>query len=135
VDGRGNIYICEREGNAIRKVDPDGIITTLAGTGGKGYSGDGGSAARATFNGPKGVRCDRQGNIYVVDTENHAIRRIDKKTNIVTTVAGGRKGDAGDGGDATEAGLSRPHGCIIDADGVLYIADGGNHRIRRVTPR
>jgi streptogramin lyase len=135
VDGKGNTYICEREGNAIRKVDGKGIITTIAGTGRKGYSGDGGEAAKATFNGPKGIRCDRQGHIYVVDTENQAIRKINAKTAIVTTVAGGRKGAGGDGGDATAAGLARPHGCILDADGNLYIADSENHRVRKVSPR
>lgn len=133
VDGKGNTYICEREGNAIRKVDAHGIITTIAGTGEKGYTGDGSEARRATFNGPKGIRCDRQGNIYVVDTENHAIRRIDVTTSVVTTVAGGRKGADGDGGDAREAGLDRPHGCVIDAEGNLYIADSSNHRVRKVT--
>jgi hypothetical protein len=133
VDGKGNTFICEREGNAIRKVDEKGTITTIAGTGAKGYDGDGGDARKATFNGPKAVRCDRDGNIFVVDTENHAIRRIDAKTNVVTTVAGGRKGSEGDGGDATKAGLDRPHGCIIDAKGTIYIADSNNHRVRRVT--
>jgi streptogramin lyase len=133
VDGQGNTYICEREGNAIRKVDAHGIITTLAGTEEKGYTGDGSEARRATFNGPKGIRCDRQGNIYVVDTENHAIRRIDVTTSVVTTVAGGRKGADGDGGDAMKAGLDRPHGCVIDADGSIYIADSSNHRVRKVT--
>jgi sugar lactone lactonase YvrE len=134
VDGRGNTYVCEREGNAVRKVDARGVITTVAGTGGRGYDGDGGDATRATFNGPKGVRCDRDGNVYVVDTENHAIRRIDAGTNVVTTVAGGRQGAGGDGGPADRAGLDRPHGCVLDADGILYIADTNNHRVRRVTP-
>jgi hypothetical protein len=132
VDGKGNTYVCEREGNAIRKIDRNGTIHTIAGTGEKGYSGDGGDARRARFNGPKGIRCDRHGNVYVVDTENHAIRRIDAVTNVVTTVAGGRKGAGGDGGAATQAGLDRPHGCVIDADGRIYIADSNNHRVRRV---
>jgi streptogramin lyase len=132
VDGQGNTYICEREGNAIRKVDSKGVITTVAGTGAAGYSGDGGPAAKATFRGPKAIRCDAAGNIYVVDTENHAIRRIDAKTGVVTTVAGGRKGPEGDGGDPVKAGLDRPHGCVVDAQGVLYIADSNNHRVRRV---
>jgi hypothetical protein len=70
-----------------------------------------------------------------VDTENHAIRKIDARTNVVTTVAGGRKGGEGDGGDATKAGLDRPHGCIIDADGNIYIADSNNHRVRKVSGR
>ena len=132
VDGKGNTFICEREGNAVRRVDASGTITTFAGTGAKGYAGDGGDAAKATFNGPKGVRCDRDGNLFVVDTENHAIRRIDARTKVVTTVAGGRKGDGGDGGPAEKAGLDRPHGCVVDAEGVLYIADSNNHRVRRV---
>jgi hypothetical protein len=132
IDGKGNAYICEREGSAVRKVDSQGIITTIAGTGEWGYSGDGGDAKQAVFAGPKGIRCDAAGNIYVVDCENHSIRRIDAKTNVVTTVAGGRKGTGGDGGRATEAGMDRPHGCIIDALGNLYIADTNNHRVRLV---
>jgi len=132
VDGKGNTYICEREGNAIRKVDAKGTITTLAGTGDKGYTGDGGEAKKATFNGPKALRCDKDGHIYVVDTENHAIRRIDVKTGMVTTVAGGRKGSGGDGDDAAKAGLDRPHGCVLDEKGTLYIADSNNHRVRVV---
>jgi streptogramin lyase len=135
VDGRGNTYICEREGNAIRKVDSEGVITTVAGTGASGYGGDGGPAARATFKGPKGVRCDREGNVYVVDTENHAIRKIDVKAGTVRTVAGGRQGAGGDGADATEAGLDRPHGCVLAEDGTLFIADSNNHRVRVVRSR
>jgi streptogramin lyase len=135
VDGLGNTYVCEREGNAVRKVDSAGTISTVAGTGESGYGGDGGPAARATFKGPKGVRCDRQGNVFVVDTENHAIRKIDVKTGTVRTVAGGRHGSGGDGGGATEAGLDRPHGCVIAEDGTLYIADSNNHRVRAVRPR
>jgi streptogramin lyase len=132
VDGQGNTYVCERDGNAIRKVNAEGTITTFAGTGKKGYDGDNGPAAKATFNGPKAVRCDKAGNLFVVDTENHAVRRIDGKTGLVTTVAGGRKGGQGDGAAATAAGLDRPHGCVIDDDGVLYIADSNNHRVRVV---
>ncbi len=133
VDGKGNTYICEREGNAIRKVDARGVITTLAGTGQAGHVD--GPAARARFKGPKAIRCDRAGNVYVVDTENHAVRKIDVKTLTVTTVAGGRRGPGGDGGDARKAGLDRPHGCVLDPAGVLYIADSENHRVRRVRPR
>jgi streptogramin lyase len=133
-DGRGNIYICEREGNAIRKVDAAGVISTVAGTGAKGYSGDGGPADQATFSGPKAIRCDRDGNVFIVDTENHAVRRLDAKTGVVTTVAGGRRGRGGDGGDPLKAELDRPHGCVVADDGTLYIADSNNHRVRRVTP-
>jgi sugar lactone lactonase YvrE len=135
VDRQGNTYICEREGNAIRKVDESGTITTIAGTGRSGYSGDGADARLATFRGPKGIRADLEANLYVVDTENHAIRKIDAKSGVVTTVAGGRKGSGGDGKDPKTAGLSRPHGCLVGADGTLYIADSENHRVRRVLPQ
>jgi sugar lactone lactonase YvrE len=131
-DGRGNTYVCEREGNAVRKIDARGVITTLAGTGEAGYAD--GPAGRARFRGPKAVRCDKAGNVYVVDTENHAVRKIDVKALQVTTVAGGRRGRGGDGGDPLKAQLNRPHGCVLDADGVLYIADSENHRVRRVRP-
>src|SRR5262249_12365823 len=129
VDGTGNTYICEREGHAVRRVDAKGIITTIAGTGSKGAMD--GPGNRATFNGPKAIRCDREGNVFVVDTENHSVRRIEAKTGRVTTVAGGRQGKGGDGGDALRAGLDRPHGCVLDAEGTLYIADSNNHRVRR----
>jgi hypothetical protein len=134
VDGKGNTYICEREGNAIRRVDSNGIISTVAGTGENGYSGDGGSAVKARLNGPKGLRCDRAGNLIIADCENHAIRRVDSVTNVIRTVAGGRRGDGGDGGPALQAGLKRPHGCIVDKDGALIICDSENHRVRRVGP-
>ena len=132
MDRKGNTYICEREGNGVRKVDANGIMSTFAGTGERGYSGDGGPALAATWGAPKAIRCDHQDNVIVVDTENHAIRRIDANTGIVTTIAGGHQGGDGDGGNATEAGLDRPHGCGIDRRGNLYIADGINHRIRVV---
>lgn len=132
VDGAGNTYICEREGNAIRKVDARGVITTVAGTGEKGDAD--GKALEAQFNGPKAVRCDAAGNVYIVDTENHSVRKLDVKAGTVTTVAGGRRGPGGDGGDALKAGLARPHGCVIDDKGVLYIADSENYRVRRVRP-
>ena len=130
VDGRGNTYVCEREGNAIRKVDARGAITTVAGTGRRGAAD--GPGSRATFNGPKGLRCDAQGNVFIADTENHSIRRLDARTREVTTVAGGHQGKEGDGGDARKAGLDRPHGCLPDKDGTLYIADSSNNRVRRV---
>src|SRR5438445_576104 len=135
VDRKGNTYICEREGNEVRVVDARGIIRTIAGTSKRVNSGDGGEARQATFDGPKGIRCDRDGNIFVVDTENNAIRRIDAASNIITTVAGGPGGAEGEGGDASTAGLNRPHGCIVDGRGTLYIADTLNHRVRKVVPQ
>ena len=132
VDGKGNTFICEREGSAVRKVDAKGIITTIAGTGEWGYKGDKAEAKAAVFAGPKGIRCDSGGNIYVVDCENHCVRKIDAKTNIVTTFAGGHKGTDGDGVPAPQAGMDRPHGCVISGDGVMYIADSNNHRVHKV---
>ena len=132
MDSKGNTYICEREGHGVRKVDANGMMSTFAGTGERGYEGDGGPAITATWNGPKAIRCDLQDNIIVVDTENHAIRRIDATTGTVTTIAGGHQGGDGDGGNATEAGLDRPHGCGVDGQGNIYIADSNNHRVRVV---
>jgi hypothetical protein len=132
MDHLGNTYICEREGNGVRKVDAHGIMSTFAGTGERGYSGDDGPALLATWGAPKALRCDQQGNLLVVDTENHAIRRIDAITGTVTTIAGGHRGGNGDGGPATAAGLDRPHGCDVDTAGNLYIADSNNHRVRVV---
>ena len=131
----GNLYICEREGNAIRKVDlKSGKIERVAGTGKKGYTGDGAAALEATFNGPKELDIDKDGNIYVVDTENQAIRRIDAKSGKVSTVAGsGKLGNTGDGGPATKATLGRPHGVVAGPDGRIYIGDTQSHKIRVVS--
>ena len=128
-------YICEREGNGIRKVDAHGIMSTYAGTGERGYSGDRSPALTATWGAPKAIRCDHHGNLLVVDTENHAIRLIDAVTGVVTTIAGGRRSGAGDDGPAIAAGLDRPHGCDVDAQGSIYIADSNNHRVRVVGAR
>jgi len=135
MDNRGNTYICEREGNGIRKVDAHGIMSTYAGTGERGYSGERSPALSATWGAPKAIRCDHHGNLLVVDTENHAIRRIDTVTGVVTTIAGGRRSGAGDDGPAIAAGLDRPHGCDVDAQGNIYIADSNNHRVRVVGAR
>ena len=132
MDRKGNTYIAEREGNGVRKVDANGIMSTVAGTGQRGYTGDGGPAINADWGAPKAIRCDAQDNLIVVDTENHAIRQIDTTTGIVTTIAGGHLGGDGDGGPATSAGLDRPHGCGIASDGTIYIADSNNHRVRIV---
>jgi DNA-binding beta-propeller fold protein YncE len=132
----GSVLILERQGNTLRAVDPaTGIITTRAGTGAKGNTGDGGPPTAATFNGPKELAVDTTGNVFIVDTENHSIRRIDAATGVVSTVAGsGRRGGNGDGGPATSAELDRPHGVAVAPDGSLYIGDTGNHRVRRVGP-
>jgi len=129
----GTIYILERQGSSLRAVDAaTGIITTIAGTTGRGYSGDGGPALAAVFDAPKEMAIDPDGSLLIVDTENHALRRIDHGTGVVTTVAGGRKGGGGDGGPAAEAGLDRPHGAVVGPDGAIYIGDTNNHRIRKL---
>lgn len=130
----GTVYILEREGNTLRAVDPhSGLIATIAGTGRKGYSGDGGPAREATFNGPKELAADRSGNLFIVDTENHAIRVIDHASGTIRTLAGtGKVGGDGDGGPATRARLDRPHGVAVGADGRVWIGDTNNHRIRVV---
>jgi DNA-binding beta-propeller fold protein YncE len=130
----GRVYNLERQGSTLRAVDPEtGTITTIAGTGARGYAGDGGPAKDAVFDAPKELALDPQGDILVVDTENHAVRRIDRATQLVETIAGGRKGPEGDGGPATAAGLGRPHGAVVGLDGAIYIGDTENHRIRKLT--
>ncbi len=132
----GTVYILERQGSTLRAVAPGtGLITTVAGTGVRGYRGDGGPARAAQFDAPKEFALDPGGDILVVDTENHAIRRIEAATQIVETIAGGRKGADGDGGPATAAGLGRPHGAAIGPDRAIYIGDTENHRIRKLTRR
>ena len=130
----GTVYILERQGSTLRSVDPDaGIITTVAGTGARSYTGDNGRALAATFNAPKELAIDREGNLLIVDTENHAIRQIDIRSRTVVTIAGnGRQGGEGDGGPADSASLDRPHGAAVASDGSIYIGDTNNHRIRRV---
>ena len=130
---RDNIlWIALREGHSVWKLDfSDGRLWHIAGTGAKGYSGDGDSPIKATFDGPKGIVVDKQGRILVVDTENHAIRRIDLVQNKIVTVAGnGVAGFSGDGGLAVEATMSRPHGIGIDLRGRIYVGDTNNHVIR-----
>jgi DNA-binding beta-propeller fold protein YncE len=130
----GSLYVLERQGSTLRRIR-GGIIETIAGTGTRGYSGDGGDARRATFNAPKEMALDRDGNVLIVDTESHVIRHIDARTWVVTTIAGtGVAGGAGDGGKATQAGLARPHGVAVGPDGAIYIGDSENHRIRKLTP-
>jgi len=129
----GTVYILERQGSSLRAVDPaTRIISTIAGTTARGYAGDGGPALAAVFDAPKEMAIDRDGSLLIVDTENHAIRRIDPRTTIVTNLAGGRQGSSGDGGPAELAGLDRPHGAVVGPDGAVYIGDTNNHRIRKV---
>ena len=129
----GTVYILERQGSSLRRVDPrTGVITTIAGTMARGYGGDGGPALAAVFDAPKEMALDRDGNILIVDTENHALRLFDLRSGIVSHLAGGHQGGDGDGGPAEGAGLDRPHGAVVGPDGAVYIGDTNNHRIRKV---
>ncbi|HZS10085.1 MAG TPA: hypothetical protein VFD58_34975 [Blastocatellia bacterium] len=132
----GALYVCDTNNHVIRRIAGDGTITTVAGTGRKGYAGDGGPAMKAELNEPYEIRFDRQGNMYFVERLNHTVRRVEAKTGIISTVAGtGQAGYAGDGGPATKAMLNQPHSIQFDRGGNLYICDILNHRIRRVDPK
>ena len=134
VDGAGNLFIADQYNHRIRRVDPTGTITTVAGTGECCFGGDGGPADQAQLNDPDGVAVDGAGNLFIADTDNHRIRRVDP-TGTITTVAGtGRPGFSGDGGPADQALLRYPSGVAVDGAGNLFIADTSNGRIRRVDP-
>jgi sugar lactone lactonase YvrE len=131
-----DLWIALREGHSVWKLDlRSGMLAHIAGSGKKGFSGDGGPAQAATFDGPKGIALGPDGNVYVMDSENHSVREIKLKTGIISTVAGSGpqgKGEGGDGGPATKAHMDRPHGICVGPDGAIYIGDTNNHRVRRV---
>ena len=133
-DAKGNLYIAERGGHALRVVDSAGRIRTVAGTGVAGAGGDGGPALTAQVNGPKHVFVERTGDVLITDTENHVIRRYSPKTGLVTRVVGtGTKGSAGVGGSIEALELNRPHGAMVHpVTGALYISDSDNHRVVKV---
>lgn len=134
VDASGNLFIVDQGAFNIRKVDVSGIITTYAGTGTQGFSGDEGPATKAEMNNPTWVTADAAGNLYVTDQFNYRIRLIDASTGTITTVAGnGDNAFAGDGGPATSASLGYPGGTAVDPNGALFIVDGSNNRIRVVS--
>ena len=132
----GAVFILERQGGTLRRVDPaSGIISTIAGTGARGYGGDDGPAAEAVFDRPKELALTPAGDVLVVDTENHAIRLVDLRHGRISTLAGnGTAGYAGEGVPARSACLARPHGAAVGPDGAIYIGDSENHRVRRLTP-
>jgi len=131
-DAAGNLYIADTENHRVRRVGTDGVITTIAGTGAAGYSGDGGPATAARLNNPHGVAVDAAGNVFVADSPNQRVRRVGTD-GVITTVAGtGTSGYNGDGIPATAARLNYPKGVEVGPDGALYIGDANNHRVRRV---
>lgn len=132
VINRGNLYIADRDNHAIRMVDPAGTITTVAGSGNRGFAGNGGPATAADLSRPQSVAVDPLGNIYLSDSDNHVIRRVGLD-GIITNYAGtGEPGFTGDGGAATAATLTDPNGIVVDALGNLYVADDGAHVVRRI---
>jgi sugar lactone lactonase YvrE len=135
LDAAGNVLFTDIADNRLRKVDRDGVITTIGGTGAAGFSGDHGPATAAKLNFPTGLALDREGNVYVSDAENNRVRRIDVDGQITTFAGNGKAGFGGDGGPATDASLNAPSGLAFDRSGNLYIADQGNNRVRRVDPR
>ena len=143
VNAQGVVFIADTYNNRVVKVTPQGQVTAVAGNGKAGYSGDGRLAAFAELNEPTGVAVDAKGNLYIADSSNNVIRRVDAKTGIITTVAGnvaadkasdGLGGFSGDGGPATGAQLNEPQGVALDGAGDLFIADTFNNAVREVTP-
>lgn len=135
LDAAGNLYIADSFNHRIRRLGADGVMTTVAGTGVAGFSGDGGPATQARLSEPRGLTVGDDGNLYIADTANARVRRVDVATGVITTLVGdGAKRFAGDGGQAILASLRNPRGVSFDAQGRLLIADTLNHRIRVVAP-
>ena len=131
VDRAGNLFVAERHGSRVRRIDSDGTISTFAGTGEWGFSGDGGPATEARLAQPSGIAVDTAGNVYVIDRENERLRRVDASGAISTYAGTGERGDAGDGGPAAEAELALS-GVSVDSAGNVYLAQADSHRVRRI---
>jgi sugar lactone lactonase YvrE len=134
-DGTGNVYAADTGNHRIRKIAADGTISTVAGRGAQGFSGDNAAATNASLDSPYGIAVDASGNLFIADSHNGRIRRVAASTGVITTFAGnGSLGSAGDGGAGTSAALALPRGVHVDATGDVYLADTANHRIRRISP-
>src|ERR1035437_6377065 len=132
VDAQGNVYAADNTNNIVVRISPNGLLTVVAGNGTGGFSGDGGPATSASLNWPLAVAVDSAGNLYIAELNNHRVRKVSGGT--ITTVAGnGNQGFSGDGGPATSASLNNPGSVAADSAGNLYMADSGNHRIRKVS--
>jgi sugar lactone lactonase YvrE len=134
VDPGGTLFIADRDNSRVRKVSPDGIITTVAGTGKEGFAGDGGLATAAQMRGPYDVTVDSAGRLFIAEEDNHRIRQVSLDGTITTVAGTGQEDGTGDGGAAVEAGLAAPRGVAVDAAGNLFVADTLNHRVRQVSP-
>ncbi len=135
VDGAGNVYVADTGNHRIRKITPDGVISTIAGTNSSGAGADGVSAVLSALDSPSSVAVDAAGNVYIADTGNNRVRRISPQGTIMTIAGAGASGFSGDGGAAVSALLNAPQGVSVDASGNMYIADTGNHRVRKVSPQ
>ena len=133
-DFKGNLYIADRENHRVRKIDTHGNISTFAGNGEAGFSGDAGPAKKARLNLPSGLAADQKGNLYISDRSNDRIRVVDKKGVIRTYAGNGVAGFQGDAGPALKAQLDKPFGIALDEERNLYIADRNNNRVRKVSP-
>jgi trimeric autotransporter adhesin len=133
-DAVGNLYIADSANNRVRKVSPSGVITTAAGNGIAGYSGDGGQATSAMLNSPEGLASDSDGNVYIADTQNNRIRKLLPNGTILSIAGNGNAAFLGDGGPANAAALHAPQGIYFVAGEYVYIADTGNQRIRELLP-
>ncbi|MGW0335302.1 NHL domain-containing protein [Streptomyces sp. NPDC003011] len=132
VDSAGVLYVAEYSNHRVRKIATDGKISTVAGTGAAGFSGDNGPAASAQLNGPHEVEVDAAGDLYIADASNHRIRKVTADGKISTVAGTGAAGFGGDGGPAISAQLNIPVGVVADSSGTLYIADHSNHRVRKI---
>lgn len=126
------LYFCDIAFHVIRKVGTDGRISTVAGSGKKGYAGDGGPATQAFLNEPYEIKFDAEGTMYFVEMQNNLVRKMDQSGSISTVAGTGKSGFSGDGGPAREATFNKPHSIALDGKGTLFICDIGNHRVRRV---
>jgi hypothetical protein len=133
-DSAGNIYIADTFHNRVRRVDHvTGIITTVAGNGTAGYSGDGGQATAAELSSPRDIQVNSLGDLFIADGGNNCVREVNHATGVITTIAGnGTAGHTGDGGNAVTAELSDPYGLALDSAGNLFIADADNSCVRDV---